>query len=122
MLSAGGGLPSTGGRNITSLLEGSVSGGTAYIIRVGPVVTVSFESITFSGSNPGYNQMLRLPSGFRPPFTLRDNYAAPSSSAQLALFGNGSVSTNQPAGDVLRREITFCTTDSWPSSLPGTAI
>lgn len=104
------------------MLQGTVSGGNAYIIRMGPIVTISLESITFSGEQPGYSEFLRLPLGFRPPFTIRDNYAAPSSNGQLALFSNGSVSSNQPASDMLRRGIAFATANSWPSVLPGTAL
>lgn len=72
----------TGARNISSLLDGGALGGASYLIRSGPVVTLSLESIAFDGVNTSYGEFLRMPPGFRPPFTIRDNYDAPSNASQ----------------------------------------
>lgn len=103
------------------MLTIGVSSGKAYLIRTGPVVYLNLDSITFDGSNPSYGEILRLPSGFRPAATTRENYDSPASDAQIAIFrSNGGVNTNRPLGDTLRRSFTYVTADIWPSQLPGT--
>lgn len=116
---AGGRQPSTGVRNVNSLLTGGASG-IAWLIRVGSTVTLSLEDISFDGVNPGYGEILRLVQGFRPPFTIRDNWDDPSVAAFVALFPNGGISANRPAGVRLRRDYTFVTQEAWPTALPGT--
>lgn len=119
MADAGGRQPSTGVRNVNSLLTGGASG-IAWLIRVGSTVTLSLEDISFDGVSPGYGEILRLVQGFRPPFTIRDNWADPTSSALVALFPNGGINSNRPAGVRLRRDYTFVTQEAWPTTLPGT--
>lgn len=103
------------------MLTIGVNGGKAYLIRTGPVVYLSLDSITFDGSNPSYGEILRLPSGFRPAVLIRENYDSPTSDAQIAIFSSsGGVNTNRPLGDILRRSFTYVTADIWPSQLPGT--
>lgn len=122
LLSAGGGLPSTGLRDISSLLSGKISSGTVSLIRVGPIVTVFLQRVAFNGSSPGYSPLFRLPSGFAPPTDIRENYSVPSESGFLmTVFKDGSVSTNQPPGDQLSRTLVFPTLATWPSTLPGRA-
>lgn len=105
------------------MLAGTVNGGTASLVRTGMVVMLGLDSITFDGSAPGYGEIIRLPAGFRPAFTIRESYGLPSSADQIAIFGSsGGVSMVRPAGDTIRRVLTFVTVEAWPASLPGTAV
>ena len=120
LAAAGGRLPATGKRNISSLLTGS-AGGTVWVARVGPVVTLSFEDMTFSGENSGYGQVLTLAPGFRPLITLRDNFYSPHEPEQIVVFTNGVINMHRQAGERLRRVFTFVSEEAWPADLPGTA-
>lgn len=114
-------MPTTGARDISNLLTGTVSGGTATLIRSGSVVTLNLNSITFTGSSPAYGAFLSLPTGFAPPFTISDDYAGPASSRRIAISTGGAVYSDRPAGETLRRSFTYVTRQVWPPSLPGTA-
>ena len=122
LLGAGGRLPSTGARDITSLSNSEVVAGTIRVIRSGPTVTVSLNSIRFSGENNGFGTIVTLPYGFRPPTSLADNIAAPEDSAQISLSVGGAIGMNRKSGYTIRRIITFVTEDLFPTELPGSPV
>lgn len=122
LLAAGGALPSTGTRDITSMTSSEVIAGTVRVIRSGPAVTVSLNSIRFTGNNVGFGTIVTLPYGFRPPTSLSENIAEPEDSAQISLSVSGAIGMNRKGGYTIRRIITFVTGDPFPLSLPGSPV
>lgn len=113
-------MPTTGVRNITSLLNNIVSG-SAFIDRTGPIVTLSLDTITFAGT--GWSTLCTLPTGFRPKSIHRENLngADAASGHQIAVYANGTVSNNRDPSYTLRNSFCYSTADAWPSTLPGVA-
>lgn len=118
LLGANGQLPTTGTRDITSLLNNIVSG-KAYIDRTGPMVTLSLDTITFADT--GWVTLVTLPAGFRPRITQRENLIDATHGHQIGVYSNGTVSNNRDQSYTLRQSFCYSTGDPWPSMLPGVA-
>lgn len=115
-------MPSTGMRDLKTLLSTDVVGGTIRVIRTGPVVTVSIYSLQLIEYGGSLDAVVTLPSGFRPPLTMNDNITGPDSSAQIIFSYNGDIGMNRKREYSVKRVTTFLTTDAWPTSLPGESV
>lgn len=112
-------MPTTGSRDITSLLNNIVSG-KAFIDRTGPIVTLSLDTIKFAGT--GWETLVDLPLGFRPKSIQRANLISATNGSQIGIYDNGNVSNNRDPSYTLRVSFCYSTGDPWPTSLPGVAV
>lgn len=111
---------STGPRNITGEIDGGdVVGGALVICRVGNTVTVIISQIKFESGSGGWQRLLYLPTGFRPPYDCRENLIGADNGHQVAIYKSGNISLNMHENYTYRNTITYVTEGDWPSSLPG---
>lgn len=122
LLGGGGAMPTTGDRDITSLIVGTVIGGALSLSRVGPFVTLNVAELQTAES--GSRRICDLPAGFRPGVKMNDEWTNRGSErGYLDIYASGAVwGGSNTAQAKYSRVLTFPTRDSWPTSLPGTAI
>jgi hypothetical protein len=106
----------TGVRDVSEMVNGLASGAVT-LIRVGDTVTLGLETAVLTGG--GYQRILTLPYGFRPPSLLRENLVSPSNGWQIALNPSGVVYSNRADDWTFRYVLTYVTEDQWPVALPG---
>lgn len=111
----------TGDRNITSLWDGGVGGGTVTLSRTGQIVELAVYQNVATANASKYT----LPAGFRPSKSLLFDdpmYGANGSSQRVILSIAGSVSVfGTNAGDTIYMVLSWTTRDAWPVTLPGSA-
>lgn len=110
----------TGPRNINSLITngGDISGELG-LIRCGNTVTIYATSLKMDGS--GSSKLIILPDGFRPPVTMQAEWCGRGSKTEyFDIYSSGSIWAGRLGKDKDHNGvITYVTTDSWPSTLPG---
>ena len=111
---------STGPRKINSLIvDGGELSGVLGIARIGAVVTIYASNLKMDGS--GSAQLCTLPPGFRAPANMKTEWCGRGGATEyFDLYDSGSVWAGRLGpGKAHTGVITYITTDSWPSSLPG---
>ena len=123
---AEGALADTGWRAITSGFVTANWSGTLTLRRVGHLVEIITDDMTNSAGGLGERDIYNLPSGFRnsKPTTRAAFYrvgtaewlqAYPTGAHQLTLLSSVTASSAYSG------YMTYLTSDTWPSSLPGSA-
>lgn len=122
-------LGDTGVRDLTGLLiAGTVQSGRLLGRRVGSVVTFIFDALKTTAAVDGTNAKILdlgangLP-GFRAPYTESEafNTGATAPQGRLAVAGNGVYVQFANSTFTYTTQMTFQTTDGWPSTNPGVA-
>lgn len=115
-------MPSTGDRDITSLVVGTVLTGALILSRVGPFVTLNIAELQTAES--GSRRVCNLPTGFRPSAKLNDEWTNRGKErGYLDIYASGSVwGGGDTASTKCSRVLTFSTRDAWPTILPGSAV
>ena len=125
MLGAGGLLPATGLRNITSLLTAVPTSGGIYLERIGPLVFLSFDRLTFDSPPSVFRLVQNSPSGFRPRSRREITVGGgtgESTEGILQVDDSGAVWLHGAiSGQSNRTFLSYPTASAWPSSLPGEA-
>lgn len=106
----------TGVRDITGLSTG-VTSGTVLVYRVGHMVTLILDQVGLEGT--GWTRLVSLPSGFRPPATVRES--VPNDHGTIGVYSSGSVYTHY-GPEARLHTLTYGTFEAWPSSLPGSEV
>lgn len=110
----------TGPRNINSLITngGDISGELG-LIRSGNTVTIYARSLKMDGS--GSSKLTTLPDGFRPAVNMQAEWCGRGIATQyFDIYASGSIWAGRRGKDKEHAGvITYVTTDSWPSTLPG---
>ena len=112
-------LPSTGVRDITSLVRVEVVSGRMLLARFGSMVTLVASEIQLVTSVS--SQIVSLPSGFRPITRLNDEWTNRGATrGYVDVYTSGSVWAGvADSSTKYSRLLTYPTNDQWPSSLPG---
>lgn len=119
---------STGLRNITSSIGSSHLApdqtGRLLVSRTGPVVNLVFDMLAFTGD--AWVSLGSLPAGLR-PITQQPvavfwgvNEATFSETSMLVIRSTGALSFRPRPTGLARTAVTYITTDSFPTTLPGT--
>lgn len=87
------------------------------LIRTGPQVMFTVENLARGSNGSGWVTVLVLPSGFIP---VADVYSTDYRLGRVRVLANGSVQINAPTTQVNYFYFTFQSTNTFPSSLPGT--
>lgn len=111
----------TGWRNVpTMALVTTTQTPSLMIRRQGNYVTLGVESFILVNSVPSYVSFLKLPTGFGPFPTIK---LGPQYEAPTKIYSEGmdlKIAGTLPAGQC-RFQVTYPTSDPWPTALPGTA-
>lgn len=110
----------TGPRNINSLItNGGDISGELVLIRSGNTVTIYATSLKMDGS--GSSKLTTLPDGFRPPVNMQTEWCGRGGATEyFDIYASGSIWAGRRGKDKDHAGvITYVTTDSWPSTLPG---
>lgn len=120
MLAAGGKLPTTGLRRVTEQLAPVPESGNMLLTRTGNIVTVIFDLLKFGSDASGFTNIFSTGVGFRPPNNV---YTGDGNSGgyYMLIYASGNVRTDVSNRSTIKATLTYPTTDSWPSNLPGTA-
>lgn len=114
----------TGLRDISTLVPNWTSG-AVYLHRVGNVVTLYSDSMITADSGTFTNAAM-IPFGFRPASTatgLSMHLVPGLDQYRLSVSGAGNFSCyNYVTGKYIRMMLTWTTNNTWPTSLPGTAV
>ena len=112
---------STGPRNVVDLIvSGVVENGSLNLIRINNTVTITTRDLRID--HAGWKRLINLPAGFRPPMTIETAswWTTDGELFQCLLSDSGGLTLFHPgSGRTVRGNLTYPTTDEWPSTLPG---
>lgn len=112
----------TGNRSVPAVASAGFTATTSLWRRIGNTVSVSLLLRADAASTAG-GSAITIPTGFRPAANLY--FSPPYSGVGLLSFapnGAGVLGNALAANDQRYWTVTYLTADSWPTTLPGTAV
>lgn len=123
----------TGWRDVSASLDATFltanPNATLFARRTGDTVRLSYKAGASPTFTTNYATVYAIPSGFRPgvayetPLMMLTAAAAPGAAFKAAYFDGNSLKSGNTwaSGTQYWGDVTYTTTDTWPSSLPGSA-